>query len=62
MTPEEFGAIAAAGFIKGITDSAYERIVAKRRAACRRCYDGAACVLEPLHADWHADAIGRRWP
>jgi hypothetical protein len=49
--------------------SFYERLIARRiaagrakRAPCRRCYDGAGCVLEPLHDDWHKDTLGRRWP
>ena len=49
-----------------LTVSAYERIAAKhrseRRLPCRRFHDGSACVLEPLHDDWHSDTHGRRWP
>lgn len=46
--------------------SAYERIITKRnlerRLPCRRRHDGAACVLDPLHDDWHQGADGCRWP
>ena len=33
-----------------------------RLIPCRPYHDGAVCVLEPLHDDWHADTLGRRWP
>ena len=29
---------------------------------CRPYHDGAVCVLDPLHVDWHQDSTGRRWP